>query len=156
MILKCVPLALCLLLCGCGGTDGGSAENQGERAQAEPTKETPRTPAKRNPVAPEAAATSAVAASPAVWIGTFAATPQLCSGGAWKVSRRDIVTAGETACTIRNVAEDPEAVRLTLSCSAEGMDTLETWTLTPREENGLKIVRAIGGKSTVVDLVRCG
>ena len=156
MISKCVPLALCFLLCACGGTDAGSAANQAERAAAEPAKETPPAQPKRNPVAPEPAATSAVAARPLVWIGTFAATPQLCSGGAWKISRRDVVTAGETACTIRNVAEDPGAVRLTLSCSAEGMDTLETWTVRPREENGLKVVRASGGKSTVVDLVRCG
>lgn len=153
---KFVPALLCLLLAACGGAGGDEsvAANQAERASAEPAETSPRAATAGNSAA--SGSTAAVASIPTTWTGRFAAGPQLCSGGAWNLSRTEVTTQGETACTVVNIAEDPGATKLTLACSAEGMDTLENWTLTPQPAGALRVVREGAGRPVTVDLVRCG
>ncbi len=157
MISKCLPLFLCLFLAAaCGESPEGGAANQAERGAAEPAQENPVANSSRDPSSVAPASTATVASRPLVWVGRFAASERLCTGGAWRFSRTEVVTDGETACTIANIAEDPGSAKLTLSCSGEGMDTLETWALTPQGDNGLRLVREGAGKPVTLELKRCG
>lgn len=91
------------------------------------------------------------------WQGRFAASAELCTGGVWDIARTRIVTDGETACDVRGVDGSVGRVVLALSCTAEGMASEESWTLTPREGGGMRVVRAPEGQAmSAVDLVRCG
>ena len=101
----------------------------------------------------------AVAANPKQfdWTGRFAASPELCTGGAWEIGRDRIVTAGETSCTVADIVETGETAVLGLSCLAEGMASEERWTLTATGADRMRVSRAPAGAETVeVDLVRCG
>lgn len=89
------------------------------------------------------------------WEGRFAASPDLCRAGQWEIGSERIVTAGETACEVDNVARAAGQVTLELSCVAEGMPGDERWTLRPRGESGLRVRRETAAEASDVDLVRC-
>jgi hypothetical protein len=91
------------------------------------------------------------------WQGRFAASAELCTGGVWDIGRTRIVTDGETACDVRGIESGAGRVVLALSCTAEGMASEESWTLTPRDSGGIRVVRAPKVEAmSAVDLVRCG
>lgn len=91
------------------------------------------------------------------WTGRFAATKALCEGGVWEFTPGGIETDGETSCAIRSAGEGGGRVELSLACTAEGTNTQEKWTLTPRDGGGMSVSRSIPGAETIdVDLLRCG
>ena len=144
-----------LLLPGCGGDGGGEGEpvNQPAAAKAE---QAPVANATRDPSDSAQASTSVVASRPVVWMGRFAASAGQCAGGAWDFGRTEVTMGGGGGCSVNNIAEDPGSVKLTLSCSGDGIDSLETWTLTPKGDNGVSVLREGKSKPVTVDLVRCG
>lgn len=152
-MLKYLPPLLCLLLAACGGAGEGEPVNQPAAAEAQ---EAPVANATRDPAGSAQASTSVVASQPAVWTGRFASSAAQCSGGAWTFGRAEVGMGGQSACSVNNIAEDPGSVRLTLSCSGDGIDSLETWTLTPKGGDGVSVLREGKGKPVTVDLVRCG
>jgi hypothetical protein len=89
------------------------------------------------------------------WTGRFAATPELCVRGVWDIKPHAIVTDGHTACDVDQVAEAAGQVTLRLSCTAEGVFSDETWTLSPRPEDGMRVARDTGRERFDVDLIRC-
>ena len=105
----------------------------------------------------QAEAVNAAAPAPddAAWTGRFAATPELCVQGVWDIKPHAIVTDGETACDVDNVARGAGQVTLRLSCVAEGMRSGETWTLTPGADDRLAVARNTGRETVNVDLRRC-
>lgn len=125
-----------LVLAACGGGTEAPAVNENE--------------GKASPPPP------AAAAEPFKWTGRFAASKDLCKGGVWEFEESQVRTQGETGCSVQNVAEHAGSVTLSVGCTAEGMDTLEQWTLTPSEQGGMTVIRKTAGRQTAqVDLVRC-
>jgi hypothetical protein len=128
-----------LLLSACGGGDNEGA------VDAPAKNETEAAPAIAPPAAP-----------PLAWTGNFAASKALCSGGVWQFEETQVKTQGATNCSINNVVEEPGLVDLTVSCTAEGMDAQERWTLSPNAGGGMTVVRETAGRQTAkVDLIRC-
>lgn len=89
------------------------------------------------------------------WLGRFAATTQLCRGGAWDIGDTRIVTDSGTACDIDRVGRAPQQVTLRLSCTAEGTKTDEEWVLAPEGTERMKVRRNTGREQVDVDLIRC-
>lgn len=150
-----LPCFAMIVLAGCGGGTEVDRESGNETAAVAPAQ----------PAAVGAATSAAEgealaqgqenAATPFVWTGRFAATPQLCQGGVWDIGKDRIETAGETSCSVNAVADEGDKVVLTLACTAEGMDSQERWTLTRNGADGMKVSRAIGTETIDVDLIRC-
>ena len=90
------------------------------------------------------------------WTGTFAASPDLCRAGRWRFSRDSVVTDGHTSCQVNSVKESSGRAVLDLSCTAEGNDTEERWTLTQTGKDAFRVRRVIGSQSITVNLARCG
>ncbi len=89
------------------------------------------------------------------WLGRFAATTQLCRGGAWDIGATRIVTDSGTVCDVDRVGRAPQQVTLRMSCSAEGTRTDEEWVLAPEGSERMKVRRDTGRERVDVDLVRC-
>jgi hypothetical protein len=152
---KYLPPLMFLLLAACGGGGGGEGEPANEPAAAK-AEEVPVANATRDPSDSGQASTSVVASQPVVWIGRFAASAGQCAGGAWTFDRTQVKMGGGRGCSVNNIAEDPGSVKLLLSCSGDGIDSLETWTLTPKGDKGVSVLREGKSKPVTVDLVRCG
>lgn len=89
------------------------------------------------------------------WQGVFAASPELCEGGQWRIGERRIETDGEMVCDIGQIEQSPERVELTLQCTAEGMENGEIWQLAPHGDRGLSVHRDAGLDIYEIDLIRC-
>ncbi|MDP3490531.1 MAG: hypothetical protein Q8R71_10375 [Phenylobacterium sp.] len=76
----------------------------------------PETP----PSAPSAVAPAAspAAATPA-YVGRWAATPALCSDGAWTFRHDGLSTAGEVSCRFDGVAALDEGYEIAATCTAQ-------------------------------------
>lgn len=135
------------------------AADTGNQAEPPPASVAPATSSAEAEaiVAEQADAANAAAPAPsdAAWTGRFAATPELCVQGVWDIKPHAIVTDGETACDVDNVARGAGQVTLRLSCVAEGMASAETWTLTPGADDRLAVARDTGRETINVDLRRC-
>ncbi len=112
MIRPVLMLALAASLAACGAEEPAAVE----------------TPAVAPPETPTQAAMPA-------YVGRWAATPELCEGGAWTFQHDGLNTAGEVSCRFDGVAAlddgyeiaatctaqaPPQAHRLNLSLSADG------------------------------------
>jgi hypothetical protein len=156
-----------LLAAGCGG----AATQPSAVAPAEPVAE-PAAPIESTaaPVVPtdtkRADAARAQSAAPASdsaappgafqWTGRYAPSREMClSGEVWEITNVKVTTAGETRCTIGDVAEGGGRVRLTLSCLAEGMRSNERWTLTPQDGDRIRLRREGAGAPYELDLFFC-
>lgn len=89
------------------------------------------------------------------WIGRFAATTELCRGGAWDIRATQIVTDAGTTCDIDRVGRSAQQVTLRMSCSAEGTKTNEQWVFSPEGAEGIKLRRRTDRDQIDVNLIRC-
>jgi hypothetical protein len=140
--------AICVLAALAGGCGPATEGNEGAPALVG----TARDAAEAEKIYQERASATAFD-----WQGRFAASAELCTGGLWDIGRTRVVTDGETACEVGGIDSGVGRVVLALSCTAEGMASEESWTLTPRDGGGVRLVRAPEGEAmSAVDLVRCG
>ena len=94
------------------------------------------------------------------WVGDWAASPALCSGGTWQFREDGVSTAGETSCTIVETMparSGRKAVTLKLSCTAEGEVSQEEWLLEARPQGVMEVMRAKAGGEIFADVLlsRC-
>ena len=89
----------------------------------------------------------------AMFVGTWAAQPGLCSGGAWEVKPEGLDTAGEISCswTPGDERSVDGGVAVEAVCHAEGEETRDTLTLSGDHDN----LTISGGPFTPVPLARC-
>lgn len=172
------PVALCLIATACGSPERGSdpAPSNGSSAAVDPGPTEPLPPEPQGedkgaasgnddgedrisggltlqapqPDAPPGKVKQAFFD----WTGRFAASPNLCSGGAWNFARNRISTAGETSCNVDETRDQGDRATLFLSCTAEGMKTKEVWTLI-RQGEGMSVRRDSGKDVVNVKLSRC-
>lgn len=148
---RIICAAALALVAGCGGQESGdeAAVNQAIEGQPPATVPSAISAAEGETVSRE----QEQAAEEFSWTGRFAANRELCTGGVWDIAEDRIVTDGETSCDVDSVGRAPRQVTLRLVCTAEGMNSDETWTLTPRELEGITVARSTG--QGPVDLIRC-
>jgi hypothetical protein len=151
-----LPCFAMIALAGCGSGTEVDRESGNETAAVAPAQPAAVGTATSAAEGEALAQGQEEAATPFVWTGRFAVTPQLCQGGVWTIEREKIATAGETSCSVNAVADEGDKVVLTLACSAEGMDSQERWTLTRKGADGMNVSRATGTETMDVDLIRCG
>lgn len=150
-------LSAVLLLSACGeATEDMAPGNDNLPAATQPSAGlSPGNVAPRDQAEAEGAAKRGAAQASFDWIGTYAATPALCTGGRWRFDRDKVVTDGETSCEVGEVEEEAERAVLQMACVAEGMTSAETWTLTKSGETGVRVERDMGAQTVRVDLGPC-
>lgn len=125
MRITALALAAALPLSACDGRPSKPGEPQ---AKAEPAAAEPR------------------------YVGRWAVSSAMCADGWWNFSEERIATAGETSCTVADRAESTDATVLTLACTAEGMDSNESWQIDYPAEGRMRVTR---NDQPPVDLQRC-
>lgn len=142
------------LVAACNPASEGDEAGRSAADEVSSTFEAPRIAPTPNSI--EAQANGAPYVSPEdAWLGRFAATTQLCRGGAWDIGETRIVTDNGTVCDIDRVGRAPQQVTLRMSCSAEGTKNDEEWVLAPEGTDRIKVRRNTGREQVDVDLVRC-
>ena len=88
------------------------------------------------------------------YVGRWAATRQLCDGGAWRFHATHLETAGEVACTFGTVDKVPGGYDIHATCTAEAPPALDTIKLRFAESAQAMLVESNTFKS--VGLTYCG
>lgn len=92
----------------------------------------------------------------ASYIGRWAATPELCSDGAWAFEEARVVTAGEVACDFQEVTPIATGYEVSATCWAEGPPQAGTFMLTLTDPAPPQTMSVTGGPwAGPVTLVRC-
>ena len=153
-----VYLLAVALLAGCNPASEGGEAGRGAADDVDSAAEAPRIAPTPNSI--EAQANGTAGTDPYVspedrWLGRFAATTELCRGGAWDIGETRIVTDSGTVCDVDRVGRAPQQVTLRMSCSAEGTKSNEEWVLAPEGGDRMKVRRDTGRERVDVDLIRC-
>lgn len=83
--------------------------------------------------------------------GRWAVRPDMCASGWWDFGGREIVTAGELACSVVQDERTESSARLELTCLGEGMPINEVWQIDGTPER-ISVVR---NDASPVTLVKC-
>jgi len=135
---RLIPLAAVLLaLAACGEKGSKDVAPPGSEPQPDPPP---------GPVGPPVA-------TPASYVGVWAASPELCRNGAWNVRADGLETAGEVSCNWNpaDVRSGEGQSTVDATCHAEGEASSATLTLAG-DGDSLAIT---GGPFTGVPLARC-
>ena len=151
MLRPAAVVVLALLAAACGRED-----EQGEGAAASAAS-APSSVAEAPPAASAAPAQAqaASAAGPDVYVGRWAAQPNLCAAGAWTFARDRLSTAGEVSCTFRKVERTQSGWEIAASCTAEAPARDATLTLTLTDPAPPETMTVSGGPFESVTLRRC-
>jgi hypothetical protein len=136
--------AAALSLAACGRTEAPASDPgvaRDEQAAAAPTGQAP--------------AAAPLDAAPA-FVGVWAASPDLCEGGAWNFGAARLSTAGEVSCDWSRVEETATGWTLQGDCAAEGAAEPATVELV-RQGDGAAMALTVSGEpfSGPVTLRRC-
>jgi predicted small lipoprotein YifL len=108
------------------------------------------------PSAPQSAPQPAAAATPATYVGRWAATADLCANGAWVFAERSLTTAGETGCEFDKVTSTSTGYEIAARCRAQAPEQPHTLILTLTDPAPPEAMTAAGGPwSGSVTLMRC-
>ena len=145
---RAIPFAVILLVAACGRQEGeGTASapaSQASVAEAPPA-------ASAAPAQAQAAST----AGPDVYVGRWAARPNLCAGGAWTFAADRLSTAGEVSCTFREVERTQSGWEIAAACTAEGPAKDAELVLTLTDPAPPETMTVSGGPFESVTLRRC-
>jgi hypothetical protein len=95
-------------------------------------------------------------ATPASYVGRWAATPALCADGAWVFEERALNTAGETSCRFDQITSTASGYLIDAQCTAEAPARPYKLTLTLTDPAPPQSMTAAGGPwDGAVTLMRC-
>ena len=143
MLGRVAPLALVLLAAACGRGEEGAAPARSETA-APPSAA----------AAPEQAQAASLA-GPDVYVGRWAARPELCAAGAWTFAADRLTTAGEVACSFQQVERTAAGWEIAASCTAQAPAQDAELTLTLTDPAPPETMTVSGGPFESVTLRRC-
>ncbi|HEU4958779.1 MAG TPA: hypothetical protein VFT56_00080 [Sphingomonas sp.] len=158
MMTKMPGLAPVLLLAACSQPQD-TAENATPPAANEAIPPSP-SPSTTSTPSPAPAPTTKPGRLPAAtgaqprYIGRWAATRQLCEGGAWRFYATHLETAGEVSCTFGKVDTVPGGYDIHATCTAEAPPAPDTIKLRFAESAQAMLVDSKTFKS--VGLTYCG
>ena len=142
MLRRAAPLLL-LLAAACGREEARELAPDGSAA-APPSAA----------VAPEQAQ-AASTPGPDVYVGRWAAQPNLCASGAWVFAADRLTTAGEVSCTFSEVERTQAGWEIAARCTAQAPAEDATITLTLTDPAPPETMTVSGGPFTSVTLRRC-
>jgi hypothetical protein len=111
----------------------------------------PPAPAERPPAS--AATPTPQAEALPFYVGRWAARPELCADGAWRITERGIDTAGEVSCRFLAPPAGPGPVEVDATCTAEGPP--KRWRLRLAYAQSAQALLIENGPFTDIGLIRC-
>jgi hypothetical protein len=138
---RIAPVLALLALAACGREDGATLDPGGSVGPPPPPLQqvSPQQPA-----------------SPASYVGRWAARPELCAGGAWVFEEQRVTTAGEVSCDFTKVAPMASGYQVEARCVAQGPPADSTFMLTLTDPAPPQTMTVNGGPwDAGVTLVRC-
>ena len=147
-MLRLVLAAALTLLAACGERGEPAGEVAPEIAMEGAASTAPQAPGATAPA-------PAAEAGPGVYVGRWAAAPNLCASGAWVFTAESLQTAGEVSCRFRRIDRTSAGWEVDASCTAEGPAQDAELTLTLTDPAPPETMTVAGGPLQSVTLRRC-
>lgn len=134
-----LSLVTIILMTGCSASEGGetagattgptTASIAMQRPTSPPITASPAERARPRLSRPDESSGLIPGDSEFTYVGRWAATPALCTAGAWRFELKHLSTAGEVSCEFSSIQPVPGGYDIAASCLADGRNTEEKITL---------------------------